>query len=210
MQGPVSLLKAAELAGQAVNTRVLNCRIQWQQQEFPHLATLNLGFGHCCWLPRAKPSLLDSSVGFFFFFWLGHGWCMWVSLVMGSRVYSLSLAAWASHCGGFSLPSTGSRALGLQQLRAASSVVVACGLCCPEACGILPDQGSNSCPLHWPVDSQPLDHQGSPLWAFKYSLDQFPFAFNIVSVACNKNPNLMHMDSSHCEKNQRLRFSTLI
>ena len=59
--------KAAELARQAVNTRVLSCRIQWQQQEFPHLATLNLDFGHCCWLPTAKPSLLDSSVGVFSF-----------------------------------------------------------------------------------------------------------------------------------------------
>ena len=30
------------------------------------------------------------------------------------------------------------------------------------ACGILPDQGSNPCPLHWQADSQPLRHQGSP------------------------------------------------
>ena len=30
------------------------------------------------------------------------------------------------------------------------------------ACGIFPDQGSNPCPLHWQVDSQPLHHQGSP------------------------------------------------
>ena len=36
------------------------------KQEFPYLATLNLGFGHCRWLTRAKPSLLHSSVGFFF------------------------------------------------------------------------------------------------------------------------------------------------
>ena len=28
--------------------------------------------------------------------------------------------------------------------------------------GILPDQGSNPCPLHWQADSQPLRHQGSP------------------------------------------------
>ena len=28
--------------------------------------------------------------------------------------------------------------------------------------GILPDQGSNPCALHWQVDSQPLRHQGSP------------------------------------------------
>ena len=35
----------------------------------------------------------------------------------------------------------------------------------PAACGIFPDQGFNGCPLHWRVDSSPLDHQGSPsLW----------------------------------------------
>ena len=42
------------------------------------------------------------------------------------------------------------------------SVVVALGLCCPGAHGILLDQGLNPCPLHWQADSQPLDHQGSP------------------------------------------------
>ena len=40
--------------------------------------------------------------------------------------------------------------------------VVAHGLSCSEACGILPDQGSNPCPLHRQADSQPLCHQGSP------------------------------------------------
>ena len=33
-------------------------------------------------------------------------------------------------------------------------------LCCPAACGIFPDQGSNPCPLHWQAESQALDHQG--------------------------------------------------
>ena len=37
------------------------------------------------------------------------------------------------------------------------------GLGCPTACGNFPDQGSNLCPLHWQTDSQPLDHQGSPV-----------------------------------------------
>ena len=37
------------------------------------------------------------------------------------------------------------------------------GPSCPAACGILPDQGRNACPLHWQVDSLPLDHQGSPI-----------------------------------------------
>ena len=35
------------------------------------------------------------------------------------------------------------------------------GLSSSAACGIFPDQGSNSCPLHWQVASQPLRHQGS-------------------------------------------------
>ena len=46
--------------------------------------------------------------------------------------------------------------------RCAGSVVVAHGPSCSAACGILPDQGSNPCPLHWQADSQPLRHQGSP------------------------------------------------
>ena len=33
---------------------------------------------------------------------------------------------------------------------------------CSAACGILPDQGPNPCPLHWQADSQPLHYQGSP------------------------------------------------
>ena len=44
----------------------------------------------------------------------------------------------------------------------AGSVVVAHGPSCSAACGILADQGSNPCPLHWQADSQPLSHQGSP------------------------------------------------
>ena len=44
--------------------------------------------------------------------------------------------------------------------------VVALGLSCPTACGIFPDQGSNTCPLTWQADSLPLDHQGSPVCYF--------------------------------------------
>ena len=50
--------------------------------------------------------------------------------------------------------------------RRAGSVVVAHGPSCSAACGILPDQGSNPCPLHWQADPQPLRHQGSPSCAF--------------------------------------------
>ena len=52
------------------------------------------------------------------------------------------------------LRSTGSRCAG--------SVVVAQGPSRSVACGILPGQGWNPCPLHWQADSQPLRHQGSP------------------------------------------------
>ena len=70
----------------------------------------------------------------------------------------------SSQCAGLSpsrpllLWSTGSRCAG--------SVVVAHGPSCSAACGILPDQGSNPCPLHWQADPQPLCHQGSPVEFF--------------------------------------------
>ena len=73
----------------------------------------------------------------------------------------------ASHCCGFSC--YGAWALGTQApaavargLQSTGSVVVAHGPSCSAACGILPDLGSNPCPLHWQADSQPLSHQGSP------------------------------------------------
>ena len=53
-----------------------------------------------------------------------------------------------------SLRSTGSRRAG--------SAIVAHGPGRSAACGILPDQGSNTCSLHRQADSQPLRHQGSP------------------------------------------------
>ena len=62
------------------------------------------------------------------------------------------------HRGPPPLQSTGSRRAG--------SVVVAHGPSRSTACGIFPDQGSNPCPLHWQADSQPLRHQGSPLFYF--------------------------------------------
>ena len=40
--------------------------------------------------------------------------------------------------------------------------LVACRLSCSQACGILPDQGLNQCPLPWQTDSQPQDHRGRP------------------------------------------------
>ena len=53
------------------------------------------------------------------------------------------------------LRSTGSRRAG--------PAIVAHGPSHSAAHGILPDQGSNPCPLHRQADSQPLRHQGGPI-----------------------------------------------
>ena len=81
-----------------------------------------------------------------------------LSLVAESRGHSSSRCAGLSLSRPLLLRSTGSRRAG--------SVAVAHGLSCSAACGIFPDQGSNPCPLHWQADSQPLRHQGSPIYLF--------------------------------------------
>ena len=98
-------------------------------------------------------------------------WLCWVFVsVQGLSVVVASGGHSSSRCAGFSLSrpilvrSTGSRCAG--------SVVVAHGPSCSVACEILPDQGSNLCPLHWQADSQPLRHQGSPTF----------------TCLCNKSP----------------------
>ena len=80
------------------------------------------------------------------------------SPVAASGVHSSSRCAGLSLSRPLLLRSTGSRRAG--------SAIVAHGLSCSAACGILPDQGSNPCPLHWQADSQPLRHQGSPTFQF--------------------------------------------
>ena len=92
-------------------------------------------------------------------------WLCWVfvaacglSLVAASDKWELvsSCGAQASHCRGFSCRVY---ALSAQALVAADRglwsvglVVVAHGLCCPAACGTVPDQGLNLFPLPWPVN----------------------------------------------------------
>ena len=51
-------------------------------------------------------------------------------------------------------------------------VVVTHGLSFSVTCGVFPDQGLNLCLLHCKVDSQPLDHQGSP-WC-EFCCELFP------------------------------------
>ena len=81
-----------------------------------------------------------------------------LSLVVASGGHSSSRCAGLSLSWPLLLWSTGSRRTG--------SVIVAHGPSCSAACGIFPDQGSNPCPLHEQVDSQPLHRQGSPTTAF--------------------------------------------
>ena len=104
---------------------------------------------------------------FFFFsaYLFIYFWLCWVFVsVRGLSLVVASGGHPSSRCTGLSLSlplllrSTGSRRAG--------SVVVAHGPGCSVACGILPDQGSNPCPLHWQADSQPLHHQGSPYLFF--------------------------------------------
>ena len=119
------------------------------------------------------PSLPQNQTGLFFFFNLDFNfiyffiylWLCWVfvsaqglSLVVASGGHSSSRCAGLSLSRPLLLRSTGSRHAG--------SVVVAHGPSCSAACGIVPDQGSSPCPLHWQADSQPLRHQGSPKQVF--------------------------------------------
>ena len=117
--------------------------------------------------PSLCPGLCVGAVGcslfFFFLINLFIYFCLcWVFVsVRGLPLVAASGGHSSSRCTGLSLSrplllwSTGSRRAG--------SVVVAHGLSCSAACGIFPNQGSNPCPLHWQVDSQPLRHQGSPV-----------------------------------------------
>ena len=94
---------------------------------------------------------------------LGLGCCAWAFSSCGKQGPLLASVRGLLTAVAFPVAEHGLQVHGLQQLRHVGSVVVAHGLSCSVACGILPDQGSNSCPLHWQADSQPLCHQGSPL-----------------------------------------------
>ena len=111
-------------------------------------------------------------------------WLCWVFLAVGAFL--------ELRCTGFSLrwllwlQSTGSRALGCQQLwrvgsvlvapglQGTGSVVVAHGLGSSVACGIFPEQGSNPHLLHWQADSFPLSHPGGPIGSSWLTLSSQP------------------------------------
>ena len=110
----------------------------------------------------------------FIYFWL-----CWVFIsVRGLSPVAESQGHSSLRCAGLSLSwplllrSTGSSHAG--------SVVVAHGPSCSAACGILPDQGPNPCLLHRQADSQPLRHQGSPIY---YCFFIFIFWLHWVFIA---------------------------
>ena len=118
--------------------------------------------GTCTWL-----FFFNKFIYLFIYFWL-----CWVFVsVRGLSLVAASGGHSSSRCAGLSVSrplllwSTGSRRAG--------SVVVAHGPSCSAACGILSDQGSNPCPLHWQADSQLLRHQGSPQ-VYLFNLYFFP------------------------------------
>ena len=131
-------------------------KVAYYTQSSPLLYSLEV---ISCWQWR------QSSFLFFFFFfkfiYLFIYWLCWVFVsVWGLSPVVASGGHSSSRCAGLSL----SRPLLLRSTgsRRAGSVVVAHGPSRSAACGILPDQGSNPCALHWQADSQPLRHQGSP------------------------------------------------
>ena len=131
-------------------------------------------------------SLIAFREGFCFFFfsrnfvYLFYFWLSWVLLLLRlfCSVESGAYSSWSgkpSHCSGFSLQSTGSRAGELQQLRLLGSRAQAQQLWRTSfshsaACGIVPDGRWNPCILHWHADSLPLSHQGSPKREFLMSV----------------------------------------
>ena len=91
---------------------------------------------------------------YLFYFWLC--WCWVFVSVRGLCLVAASGGHSSPRCAGLSL--SGPLLLWSTGSRRAGSAVVAHGPSCSAACGILPDQGSNPCPLHWQADSQPLRH----------------------------------------------------
>ena len=105
--------------------------------------------------------MLRSLLPTFFFLIFIYLWLCWVFVsVRGLSLVVASGGHSSSQCAG--LPLTRTLLLRSTGSRRAGSVIVAHGPSCSAAYGILPDQGSNPCPLHWQADSQPLRHQGSP------------------------------------------------
>ena len=92
---------------------------------------------------------------------LGPHLCTRFSLVVASGGFSCCGAQALGHLG-FSSCSSGAQQLWFLSPRAQAQQL-RCMVSYTKAYGIIPDQGSNLCLLHWQVDSLLLSHQGSPI-----------------------------------------------
>ena len=99
-------------------------------------------------------------------------YCVGFSVVVESRGYPLVaecrlLNAVASLVAEHGLKDMGASVVATHVLLSTGSVVVVHGLSCSVACGILPNQVSNLCLLHWYANSS-LNHQRSPCFCFYF------------------------------------------
>ena len=143
------------------------CVLPQSSRSLPLLFCWHGNNPHVRWLVPLASFFVCLFFGFYLFIYLYLCWVFvsarGLSLVAPSGGHSSSRCAGLSLSRPLLLRSSGSRCAG-------SVVVVAHRPSCSAACGIFPDQGSNLCPLHWQVDSQPLRHQGSPPSCFLSNL----------------------------------------
>ena len=134
------------------------------------------------------------SIAFFFLIFI-YFWLCWVFVsVRGLSLVAASGGHSSSWCAGLSL----SRPLLLQSTGSsrAGSVIVAQGPSCSVAFGILPDQGSNPCPLAGRLST--TAPPGKPVWVFfnkffqsflqiigKWSSDFFLWNLRMNLALCN-------------------------
>ena len=121
------------------------------------------------------PTITKNSVFFkkkiiiyFIFGCAGSHCCMSFSLFAASRAHSLVVVRRLPTAVVSLVPEHGLQGLGISavvapRLWSTGLMVAVHRLSCSVACGILLDQGSNPCLLHWQADSLPLSHQGSCL-----------------------------------------------
>ena len=89
---------------------------------------------------------------FIFFFKSIYFWLLWV--FVGAHRYSLIVQS-GGYCqlAVLKLVNAAAPPAAERRLQSTGLVVGAHGLCCPEACVVFPDQGSNPHPLHGQADS---------------------------------------------------------
>ena len=116
---------------------------------------------------------------------LGFCYCM--------RAFS-SCGVWASRCGGFSC---GMWALGHTDCSSWGLRARQLWHLGPTAWGIPLNQGSNTCPLHWQADSQPLDHRESP----QHTFVEGPPELSVVPGE-HKSPGCLLVSILECDRSQ--------